>query len=315
MSLAARGSRLFKAIRSFGSPARTAGRVLHALGHEHGLARGGGRGGAVAAGEPCPVGTRLKIALQFTARLLPLTDVLTQGAGAREHPRRADAGRCNQSERARGRNWIRHRLTAANHDAAGNAIAWSRRIIYGDRFVRPRYAEVTCSAGDDDIVRAYRRDCRKHRLGDQAGNVIGHDDNIVWGNGDNIVWGNDDNIVWGNAADDNIVWGNDESDNMVCGIDDNIVWGQRRHRRGATPPTTTSSGATASCAMSGRRTWCGFWDDNIDWGNITRDTMDNIVWGNSRCGCEWGVRSCECGDVRKWRVRSWECAPYMTQSL
>ena len=24
----------------------------------------------------------------------------------------------------------------------------------------------------------------------------------------------------------------------------------------------------------------GFWDDNVAWNNITRETMANIVWGN-----------------------------------
>ena len=195
----------------------------------------------------------LKISLQFTARLLPLTDVLTQGAGAVNIPGALTLADAINPNVPRGANWIRHRLTASNRDAFGNTINWSRRIIYGDRFVRPRYAEIHLFRWDDDIVWAYDVFADRIDWTDQsAGNIVwGNDDNIVWGNGDNIVWGNDDNIVWGNQADDNIVWGNDESDNIVWGIDDNIVWGN---------------------------------DDNIVWGN---SDDDNIVWGNSLLRDVW----------------------------
>ena len=32
----------------------------------------------------------------------------------------------------------------------------------------------------------------------------------------------------------------------------------------------------------------GFWDDTSDWGNITRATQDNIVWGNKDDNIVWG---------------------------
>jgi serine protease AprX len=189
----------------------------------------------------------LKVTLQFTSRILPKTDVLTQGAGAmniRGALTLADAINPNVP---RGTNWIRHRLTAANRDASGQTVNWGRRIIYGDRFVRPKYAELHLFRWDDDIVWAY--------------DAI--DDNIVWGNNDdNIVWGNDDNIVWGNSDDDNIVWGNAHlrdvwASNVVWGFwDDNIVWG--------------------NCTAAN--------DDNIVWGNCSNvkgNNDDNIVLGNS----------------------------------
>jgi serine protease AprX len=188
----------------------------------------------------------LKVALQFTARILPLTDVLTQGAGALNITGALTLADAINPNVPRGKNWIRHRLTAANLDASGNTIAWGRRIIYGDRFMRPKYAELHLFRWDDAIVWAYDSLADNIVWGNTDDNIVwGNDDNIVWGNDDNIVWGNDDNIVWGNAADDNIVWGNDESDNIVWGIDDNIVWG--------------------NC------------QDNIVWGNDD----DNIVWGNA----------------------------------
>ena len=137
----------------------------------------------------------LKLALQFTARIVAGTDVLTQGAGALNIPGASLFAAAINTEAPHGMNWIRHRLTAANVDAFGQFIAWGQRIIYGDRFMQPRYAQLHLMRWDDDIVWAY--------------DAIA--DNIVWGNsGDNIVWGNDDNIVWGNSQDDNIVWGNGE---------------------------------------------------------------------------------------------------------
>ncbi len=194
----------------------------------------------------------LKMALQFTARLVPRTDVLTQGAGALNVPGALTlAGAINPDVRL-GKNWIRHRITAANLDAYGQRILWGQRIVYGDRFVRARYAQLHLFRWDDDIVWSYDAIADNIVWGNADDSIVwGSDDNIVWGNEDNIVWGNDDNIVWGNLEDDNIVWGNDESDNLVWGIDDNIVWGN---------------------------------DDNVVWGN---SALDNIVWGNGRMRDVW----------------------------
>ena len=236
----------------------------------------------------------LKISLQFTARLLPLTDVLTQGAGAVNIPGALTLADAINPIVPRGSNWIRHRLTAANQDAAGNSIAWSRRIIYGDRFAGPLYAEVHLFRWDDDIVWAYDAIAENINWANQSGGIAwGDDDNIVWGNGDNIVWGNDGHIAWGNIADDNMVWGNDESDNLVFGIDDNIIWGKGDNV--AWGNTTGDNIVWGNDHL--RDVWAssvvsGFWDDNVAWGSITRDGMDNIVWGNTQ-SAEWGVRSCE----------------------
>ena len=226
----------------------------------------------------------VKLALQFTSRLLPLTDVLTQGAGAINIAGALTlAGAINPSVPT-GANWIRHRITAASIDAYGNTVNWSRRIIYGDRFVRPRYAELHLFRWDDDLVWAYDALAGDIDWAHQASDNIvwGNDDNIVWGNNANIVWGNDDNIVWGNQADDNIVWGNDESDNRVWGVDDNIVWGNDDNIVWGNSSDDNIVWGNSRL----RETWAanviaGFWDDNIVWGNITRDAMDNIVWGNS----------------------------------
>jgi serine protease AprX len=196
----------------------------------------------------------LKLALQFTARLVPLTDVLTQGAGALNVPGALTLADAINPNVRRGTNWIRHRITAANVDAYGQRIRWGQRIVYGDRFVRPRYAQLHLFRWDDDIVWSYDAIADNIVWGNAADNIVwGNDDNIVWGNEDNIVWGNDDNIVWGNSEDDNMVWGNDESDNLVWGIDDNIVWGN---------------------------------DDNIAWGN---SASDNIVWGNGTMRDVWAT--------------------------
>jgi serine protease AprX len=284
VSLAARGSRLFNEfdhLRVLGSNRRpdyftlsgtsmaapaVAGAAALLLRENHGL--------SVHA---------LKIALQFTARVVAQTDVLTQGAGAMNITGGLMLADAINPNVPRGANWIRHRLTAANADAAGNSIAWGRRIIYGDRFVQPRYAELHLFRWDDDLVWAYDAVAGGIDWSNQSGDNIvwGNDDNIVWGNDDNIVWGNDDNIVWGNRADDNIVWGNDESDNAVWGIDDNIVWGNADNIAWGNSAIDNIVWGNSHL----RHVWAsnviaGFWDGNIIWGSITRDAMDNIVWGN-----------------------------------
>jgi len=103
-------------------------------------------------------------------------------------------------------------------------------------------------------------------LGDSAYlHMAAWDDNVVWGTADNVVWGNHsvwsfsydllDNVVWGNVATfDNVVWGND-----------NIVWGNDGVVRGYWADRVVG----------------GFWDDNVVWGNITRQSLDNVVWGNA----------------------------------
>jgi serine protease AprX len=217
----------------------------------------------------------LKVALQFTARVLPQTDVLTQGAGALNITGALTLADAINPNVPRGQNWIRHQLTASNTDAAGNVVSWGRRIIYGDRFVRPEYAEVHMFRWDDAIVWAY--------------DAIA--DDIVWDHAtdDNIVWGNDDNIVWGNTADDNIVWGNDESDNIVWGIDDNIVWGNDDNIVwGNSDDDNIVWGNSHLREVWASNVVWGFWDDNIVWGNITRDSDDNIVWGNDDDNIVWG---------------------------
>ena len=232
----------------------------------------------------------LKIALQFTARLLPLTDVLTQGAGAVNISGSLVLAEAINPHVPRGANWIRHRLTAANRDAAGNTINWSRRIIYGDRFVRPRYAELHLYRWDDDIVWAYDGVADGIDWANQARTIVwGNDDNIVWGRGDNIVWGNDDTIVWGNQADDHIAWGNDESDNVVFGIDDNIVWGNDDNIVwGNSADDNIVWGSSYLRHAWASRILPGFWDASVAWGSITRQSMDNIVWGNGFDHIVWG---------------------------
>lgn len=153
----------------------------------------------------------LKLSLQFTARLIPDTDVLTQGAGAVNIPGAVLFAGAINPDAARGTNWIRHRLTAANVDAFGQFVAWGQRIIYGDRFVRPRYAQVHLFRWDDDIVWAYDS---------IAGNILRDDES-------RIVWGSDDGIVWGNEETaDNIVWGNGELRDWSSQVVEGFWWGK-----------------------------------------------------------------------------------------
>jgi serine protease AprX len=281
VSVAARGSRLFKDL-----PQR---RVAGATGQSEYLSLSG-----TSMASPSVAGAvvlllrenraltanAVKLILQFTSRLVPSTDVLTQGAGALNVAGGRKLAAAIDPGVPRGANWMRRQLIASNSDAAGNNLRWSRRIIYGDRFVRPSFAEKHLYRWDDDIVWAY--DALEDNIvwGNAADDNIvwGNDDNIVWGNDDNIVWGNDDNIVWGNEADDNIVWGNDEAGNIVWG-NDNIVWGNDDNIVWGNDDNIVWGNSLLREAWASNVVW-GFWDDNIVWGNITRATQDNIVWGN-----------------------------------
>ena len=249
----------------------------------------------------------LKISLQFTARLVPLTDILTQGAGALNIPGALILGDAINPNAPRGTNWIRHRLTAANPDAAGNVINWSRRIIYGDRFVRSRYAELHLFRWDDDIVWAYdalagdidlvepgRRQGgvgqrRQHRLGQRRHHCLGPRRQHRLGQ----------------PRRRHHSLGHRRERQHRLGHRRQHRVGQRRHDRlGHQRTTTTSCGGTATCATPGRRTslpvsgtttscgatsratrWttsCGATDDNIVWGNCAQASgVDNIVWGES----------------------------------
>lgn len=229
------------------------------------------------ANEGLPANT-LKLALQFTARIVPLTDVLTQGAGALNIAGALTLGDAINPSARPGMNWIRHRITAANTDANGQLIPWGQRIIYGNRFMQPRYAQVHLLRWNDDVVWAY--------------DAIA--DNIVWGNSgdDDIVWGNQDNIVWGNLAAEQLGWGTVESESVVWGIDESIVWGNAGNivwGNSADDNIVWAHGAA-------RGVWAanvvsGFWDDTIVWGNVTRDNVDNIVWGNQADNIGWDNQS------------------------
>ena len=215
----------------------------------------------------------VKMALHFTARILKQTDVLTQGAGALNLAGGLKLAAAIDPTVKLGEGWLRKNVTTSNKDAYGQKVVWGQRIVYGDRFVQPRYAGIRLFRWSDDIVWAYDA---------IADNIVwGNDDNIVWGNEDNIVWGNDDNIVWGNAADDNIVWGNGESDNIVWGIDENIVWGNADNIvwGNSDDDNIVWGNGYVREVWAANIVW-GFWDENVVWGNISRDEVDNIVWGN-----------------------------------
>ena len=224
----------------------------------------------------------IKLALQFTARLVPLTDVLTQGAGAMNVGGALALAGAIDAAAPRGAPWLRGPLTAANEDAYGQSIVWGQRIIYGDRFMRPRYAQVHLFRWDDDIVWAYDA---------VADNIVWRtDDTIPWDNGHRIVWGNQDNIAreaddtiaWGNIEDYNIVWGNSETDNAVWGVPHNVLWGHD-------DTIAWGNGADDNIVWGDsrlREVWAsnvvwGFWDDGSAWGNVTRDDRGNIVWGSA----------------------------------
>jgi serine protease AprX len=224
----------------------------------------------------------IKLALQFTARLVPLTDVLTQGAGAMNVGGALALAAAIDPAAPRGGPWLRGPLTAANQDAYGQPIVWGQRIIYGDRFMRPRYAQVHLLRWDDDIVWAYDTVAENIVWRPAERNVRDHDDRVVWGNEENFAWADGDNIAWGNIEDYHVVWGNGETDNVVWGVpddinwghDDTIVWGDRAD------DNIVWGDSHLREVWASNVVW-GFWDDNSVWGNVTRDDRSNIVWGNA----------------------------------
>jgi serine protease AprX len=193
----------------------------------------------------------IKAILQYTARRMPNTSALRQGAGELD---------------ALGAVWLAYyegtakpgdafpylptfsqTINWGNHPITGGVItptanAWATGVVWGSAKTPTTTTTVTTQTilgtvlsstmtlGGDNIV-----------WGTMSG------DNIVWGtmSGDNIVWGtefNGDNIVWGTMSGDNIVWG-------TCSAGDNIVWG--------------------TMSMAG---------DNIVWGT---STDGSIVWATS----------------------------------
>jgi len=153
----------------------------------------------------------LKLALQFTARVLSETDALAQGAGALNIAGALKLVDAIDPGADRGHNWIRYRITAANVDVFGQSIRWGQRIIYGDRFMPARYAQVHLFRWDDDVVWAY--------------DALA--DGIEWGtaDADNIVWDNEgdglDTIVWDSGAHRG-AWAED--------VIEGFWWGDRRSR-------------------------------------------------------------------------------------
>jgi serine protease AprX len=276
VSLAAPGSRLFKELEHLQIPdARGSPRYFMLSGTSMAAPAVAAAAALLLQEHQGLSANTVKLALQFTARLVPLTDVLTQGAGALNIAGALTLADAINPDARPGVNWIRHRITAANVDANEQFIAWGQRIIYGNRFMRPRYAQVHLLRWNDDVVWAY--------------DAIA--DNIVWGNSaeDNIVWGNEDNIVWGNFAAEHAVWGTGESDNAVWGIDENIAWGNAGNIVwGNTADDNIVWGNGVVRGIWAASVVSGFWDDNIVWGNITRQNIDNIVWGNQADNIVWG---------------------------
>ena len=208
----------------------------------------------------------LKLTLQFTARIVPLTDVLAQGAGALNIAGALALGDAINPKARPGTIWIRRRITAASSDANGQFIPWGQRIIYGNRFIRPHHAQVHLHRWNDDVIWAH--------------DAIA--DHIVWGHraDDNLVWGRE-NIVAGSVAAEPLEWGTGESDNLVWGIDDKIAWGAADNivwGNTADDNIVWSNGGLRGVWASSV-VW-GFWDDTIVWDQVTRDNVDDIVWDN-----------------------------------
>ncbi len=301
VSLAAPGSRLFTELRGLRVKGATGAPDYFTLsGTSMASPAVAGAAALMLAQNPRLSANTLKIALQFTARLVRHSDVLTQGAGALNIGGALILADAIDPNVPYGENWITRPIIAANTDASGQGIEWSQRIIYGDRFMQPRYAQIRLFRFSDDIVWAYDAIADDIVWGNDDNVVWGNDDNVVWGN-DNVVWGNDDNVVWGNHEDDNVVWGNGESDNVVWGIDENVVWGNDDNVVwGNSDDDNVVWGNSQLREVWASNVVWGFWNDNVVWGNVTRANENDIVWTNSNDNVVWGNCSEASGDNVVW---------------
>ena len=218
----------------------------------------------------------VKLGLQFTARVLPDTDALTQGAGALNVAGAVRLARLININAAAEENWLRSRLMPfGNLDGSGRLVRWGKRIIYGDRYIGSGAASVHLHRWDDNVVWGF--------------DTLA--DNIVWGDSEDVVWDRD-NVVWGNLDADNIVWG----ENIVWG--DNVVWGYwAGHVIWGFWADNVAWGNITRATID-NVVWGDDWD-NIVWGDCT-DALahDNVAWGNSADdNIVWG----NCGDNVVWR--------------
>ena len=110
----------------------------------------------------------VKLTLQFTARSLPDTDALTQGAGVLNAGGAVRLAELINTRTDYDSVWLRQgSMPVSNIDVSGQTIKWSRTIIYGDRYIKPNAARVHMRRWDDDIVVGLRHARQQHRLGQQ----------------------------------------------------------------------------------------------------------------------------------------------------
>ncbi|MBK5298644.1 MAG: S8 family serine peptidase [Vicinamibacteria bacterium] len=146
----------------------------------------------------------VKAILQYTARVTPDVDFLSQGAGFLNTDAAVSLARFYASSG-----------TGDSYTLGGD---WARHILWGNRRVSGGVLQPWGSAWGTNII-----------WGSGGDNIIwgSAGDNIIWGSsGENIIWGSsgDDNIIWGSGGD-NIIWGSGE-DNIIWGSGgDNIIWG------------------------------------------------------------------------------------------
>lgn len=251
----------------------------------------------------------VRAVLEFTAQQLPDTNLLAQGAGSLNGLGAVRLAGLIKPKVEVGKIWLKS-LDGLPQDfdsLAGETVAWSKQVIWGDRVLLGDSAYVHMAAWQDNIVWGQAFDNIVWGQCDGAGcnNIVWGQcdgagcDNIVWGQCDgslcdNIDWGQNDldNIVWGQCASpdcDNIVWGQ-KTHNIVWGQCDaagcnNIVWGQKGDNivwgqcNGAGCDNIVWGQSDALLGYWAGNTVWGFWADAVDWTQVTRQNAGNIVWG------------------------------------
>jgi len=97
----------------------------------------------------------VKMALQFTARVLPGFDTLAQGAGALNVAGAVKMASIINPGARNGRSWLTATMPTSNLDENGQVVTWANRLVYGDRFIPSSTAPVHMARWDDTIVWGY----------------------------------------------------------------------------------------------------------------------------------------------------------------
>jgi serine protease AprX len=108
-------------------------------------------------------------------------------------------------------------LDAPGDTIAGEWIAWSREIVWGNG----RVAGGMLLPGSNAWKRGVMWGAKATAKGRPIVWGIRADDSLIWGTG------NDDSLIWGTKSDDSLIWGTNQGESLIWGTasDDSLIWG------------------------------------------------------------------------------------------